>query len=102
MSLPTLVGPVGLALLSKVAHRKRPRLVPIWDRAVADRYEQGARGPRNNAWRSFVAAFSDDLRDDRNREQLDGLSQQVRSALTSPGAPTSLRVLDIAAWMSAR
>lgn len=91
-------GPVSLSLLSKVAHRKRPRLVPMLDRAIVDWYRPvtGERGQR--AWSPLLVALRGDLQESSNRHELDRISALVRSALNAR-VPTPLRVLDIAVWM---
>jgi hypothetical protein len=96
--LVVLSGTVGLSLLSKVAHRKRPRLVPMFDRAIVERYRRvtGQRGEQ--AWPSMVAAIQADLADDRNDPLLAKTSATVQAELGTT-VPSSLRVLDIAIWM---
>jgi len=93
-----LSGPVGLSLLSKVAHRKRPRLVPMLDRAIIDRYRPvtGQRGEQ--AWPALVTAIQQDLGDDRNRALLDEIASLVQASVLA-AVPSPLRVVDIAIWM---
>lgn len=93
-----LSGPVGLSLLSKVAHRKRPRLVPMLDRATVDRYRPATGQRGEQAWPALVAAMQQDLADDRNRAPLLAISEEVQTQVCA-SAPTPLRVLDIAIWM---
>jgi hypothetical protein len=99
--LHRLTDPVGLSLLSKVAHRKRPRLVPMLDRAVGDCYRPliGERGER--AWPGLISALHRDLGDSRNRPVLDSLATSVQLEVGA-SVPSALRVLDIAIWMGAR
>jgi len=94
-----LVDPVGLSMLSKVAHRKRPLLVPMFDRVVADRYRPitGERGQL--AWPALVTAISEDLRDQHNRRLLDDIVREAVSELGEPTSLSALRALDIAMWM---
>lgn len=96
--LSGLSGSVGLSLLSKVAHRKRPRLVPMLDRAIVDRYRPitGQRGEQ--AWPAMVTAIHADLAADRNIQLLAETAAALQDALGT-SAPSPLRVLDIAIWM---
>lgn len=95
-----LSGPVGLSLLSKVAHHKRPRLVPMLDRAILERYRAttGMRG--EPAWPGLVAAMQQDLADERTRPLVTETAAEIQGRTLS-SAPSPLRVLDIAIWMEA-
>lgn len=90
----------GLALLSKVLHRKRPALVPLVDRHVLDWYRPRT-GERSAtaAWRPLLRLLRDDLVSP-NASVLHDL--QARLAKELANAPTPLRLVDIALWMSAR
>jgi hypothetical protein len=98
-SLPDLTDEVGLALLSKVAHRKRPRLVPLFDRAISDWYRPvtGIRGVAG--WRSLVDAVRQDLDEATNRRVLADLHSELTADLGTT-VPSALRLMDIAIWMS--
>ena len=50
-TLSGLKPEVGLSLLSKVAHRKRPQLVPLFDSTIADWYRPQIR----RAWSCWLA-----------------------------------------------
>ena len=97
-TLPDLTGDVGLSLLSKVAHRKRPRLVPLFDRATSDWYRSvtGVRGVAG--WTSLVDALRHDLDQANNRTVLAALGSELADALPA-GPPSPLRLADIAIWM---
>lgn len=97
-SLELFVRPVGLSLLSKVAHRKRPRLIPLLDRTIIDRYwaRTAERGER--AWHRLIPEIRLDLRSDSNREAIAKLQAELRPEL-GDATPTQLRILDIAVWM---
>jgi len=96
--LAALAEPVGLSLLSKVVHPKRPALIPILDRAITDWYRPvtGQRGAA--AWSSLVRALAADLADDANRAALASMRARLAEDLGHP-APSSLRCCDIAIWM---
>jgi hypothetical protein len=90
----------GLSLSSKVLHAKRPRLVPMLDRALTDCYRQetGLRGEA--AWSSVVPLLAADLARTGNRMDI----RQIIAELATGGLsklPSQLRVVDIAIWMAA-
>ena len=64
-------------IVSKVTHRKRTRLIPLFDRAVMDRYRlvTGLRGEA--AWPALVRALKADLALDENRLFLTGLGERA-------------------------
>ena len=98
-SLPELTDEVGLSLLSKVAHRKRPRLVPLFDRAISDWYRPrtGLRGVAG--WTRLVSELHDDLAQSGNRDVLSRLRSELAHELGSV-VPSELRLVDIAIWMA--
>lgn len=80
---------VDLSLLSKVLHRKRPKLIPLLDRRLTDWYRFRVQGRGASAWPEVTRALAQDLTE--NRQSLDTLRQIV---------PLSqLRIADIAIWM---
>lgn len=90
--------------LSKVLHRKRPLIVPLYDRNVRQVYQKGKNGTaapiefaRKRSWEDFVYQLARAMRDDLERapEMWDELA-----GLTPPDAPqiSRLRALDILAW----
>ncbi|MGI8867296.1 MAG: DUF6308 family protein [Mycobacteriales bacterium] len=91
---------IGLALLTKVFHRKRPRLVPIAERAFSELYAGriGAQGVA--AWPRLVRALSKDLSAAGNLRMLAKLQTDLQAEL--PVVPSRLRLADIAIWMEAR
>jgi hypothetical protein len=98
VSLAALADGVGLSLLSKVVHRKRPSLVPMLDRDIVDWYRPltGLRGAA--AWPALVEALRSDLAGDANRRLLAELNADLHVGLSGP-VPTPLRMVDIAIWM---
>jgi hypothetical protein len=99
-SLSELTNEVGLSLLSKVAHRKRPRLVPLFDRAISDWYRPitGIRGVAG--WSSLVGALRQDLSQTSNRHALTYLFEKLNAEILTVPVPTALRLADIAIWMA--
>ena len=99
--LPSISVGIGLSIVSKVTHRKRTRLIPLFDRAVMDRYRlvTGLRGEA--AWPALVRALKADLALDENRLFLTGLSKELAEELAGP-VPSDLRLVDIAIWMDGR
>lgn len=90
----------GLSLLTKVLHAKRPRLVPIFDRALTDCYRHSTGGRGESSWAEWVGLFREDLRNPRNRETLSSYELELRAELGS-SVPTQLRLADIAIWNAA-
>lgn len=97
--LSTWDAPVGLSLRSKVLHRKRPQLVPLFDRAVVDWYRPvtGERAAAS-AWAPLLRALRDDLALADSRAAIEEISAQVQGALEGP-VPSPLRLADIVVWM---
>ncbi len=90
----------GLSLLTKVLHRKRPRLVPMLDRALLDRYRARLPGRGTESWARLVEALRDDLTVPANARILSELADSLSGDLRA--VPTHLRLVDIAVWMQAR
>ena len=90
-----------LSVMSKVVHHKRPRLVPLFDRAIVDWYRPvtGERGVA--AWPGLVRAMHSDLAAPDNRRWLAGVREELALELSGP-VPSDLRLMDIAIWMSGR
>lgn len=92
---------VGLGILSKVLHAKRPALVPMVDRPLLDRYRPVTGERRAEvAWLHLVEAVRSDLRRDGNAELLEEVSEEVSQETGI--AVSALRTFDIATWMDAR
>ena len=90
-----------LSVLSKVAHHKRPRLVPLFDRAIVDCYRPitGIRGTA--AWPALVREIRADLALPDNQRFLSDVREELARELSGP-VPSDLRLLDIAVWMEGR
>jgi Family of unknown function (DUF6308) len=80
---------VGWVTAGKVMARKRPHLIPVWDRVV-----KCAFGRPKDAWLWLDGR----LQDGRLREELD----QLRQAAQLPDLVSRLRVLDVVLWMRHR
>jgi hypothetical protein len=82
-----------------VTHHKRPRLIPLFDRALVERYRKltGVRGEA--AWPSLVRTLRADLGLDGNRQFLKDVRAELTKELTGP-IPSDLRLMDIAIWMA--
>jgi len=100
-TLPEIAGGEWLSILSKVAHHKRPRLVPLFDRAIVDWYRPvtGQRGVA--AWPVLVRAMHEDLAQPDNRRLLAGVRGELARELSGV-VPSDLRLADISMWMSGR
>ena len=99
--LPQIATGVGLSVVSKVTHHKRPRLVPLFDRAIVDWYRPvtGLRGEA--AWPALIRALRADLAEPPNREFLADVRAELAGELEGP-VPSDLRLVDIAIWMHGR
>lgn len=86
-------------ILSKVLHRKRPHLIPLWDRNVSNVYQYGAT-PRippvdGRSWGEFYVVFLDAVRADIEADR--GFFEDMAALADDP--PISLlRAVDIVAW----
>ncbi len=86
-------------ILSKVLHRKRPALIPLYDEQVRHVYQDGEEAPvpteRGRSWQEFEPMFAAAVQVDLIRE----LPFWEQLAAVAPGPPiTALRALDIVAW----
>jgi hypothetical protein len=99
--LPRPADAITLSVLSKVLHRKRPRLVPLFDRAIVDWYRPvtGRRG--EEAWPELVRSLRSDQAIDQNREVLADITGEIAAELAGP-VPSALRLVDMAIWMNGR
>ncbi len=94
--LPT----VPITTVAKLVHRKRPRLVPPYDRSIGDWYGSALGDNRRGRWPDVVRLLRDDL--DRNRSVLSTWQAELALELDGAVVPSRLRLLDIAVWMTAR
>ncbi|MGG5173040.1 DUF6308 family protein [Pseudarthrobacter sp. J1738] len=88
---------VGLTKLSKVLHRKRPELLPLYDKNIWKCYAAGDRIPRssNRSWYEYSKKLLEAMQSDLN----DGLDAWHEIANLAAGPKVSpLRALDIVGW----
>jgi hypothetical protein len=94
-----VMGPYrGAAVVTKVLHIKRPRLIPVCDSYVAA--TMGVQLGDSSDWGSLLALVSH-LRE-QGRRNLDGLTT-IQARLHEAGiSRSSVRILDALLWMRAR
>lgn len=99
----------SLPLLTKVLHRKRPHLVPLLDRHLADWYlGPHGRGPLPESWPKLLQAMREAELDDRSRLELsiatNLVGEEVWPTHTADDRPrfSWIRAVDIAVWMGGR
>ena len=95
-------SPVRGTILSKVLHRKRPDLVPLYDSRIFESYTAPGAIPRSahRTWREFMLVLCQQMRADLQGEQAAFTHLQEQAA--DAGAVVSpLRILDILVWRTA-
>ncbi len=95
-------GGVRGTILSKVLHRKRPDLVPLYDSRIFESYTAPGAIERvaHRSWRASMTLLLQQMRDDLQREaaafdELDAVASGAGARLTR------LRVLDVLVWRTA-
>ena len=89
-------------IVSKVLHRKRPDLVPIYDSRIFEAYTAPGAIPRatDRSWQDFMELLCMQMREDLQSEQETFAALERLAA--DEGAPvTQLRILDILVWRTA-
>jgi Trp operon repressor len=88
--------------VSKVLHRKRPDLVPLYDSRIFQAYTAPGAVPRatDRSWQNFMALLCMQMREDL-RTQSDAFDELVRLAEEQEAPVTRLRILDILVWRTA-
>lgn len=89
-------------ILSKVLHRKRPDLVPLYDSRIFESYTAPGAIERaaHRTWREFMMLLLTQMRADLQRES-DAFDLLLASAEASGVRMTRLRALDILVWRTA-
>jgi hypothetical protein len=92
--------------LSKVLHRKIPRLIPLYDEHILWCYRDAPRAPipkdRERSWPEFMFALATALRADLARPGVAAVLHEV-VGLARPDVPiTPLRAWDILAWTAGK
>ena len=89
-------------IVSKVLHRKRPDLVPIYDSRIFEAYTAPGVLPRtlDRSWQEFMRLLCTQMREDLRTEST--AFSELQLAAEEAGAPISkLRILDILVWRAA-
>lgn len=91
----------SVTLLTKVLHRKRPRIVPLVDRHIIDWYRP-VTGERSVAkvWRPLLEAMRDDAAGDS--EPFLAVATEALHVELADNPPMYIRLIDIAVWMGAQ
>lgn len=89
-------------IVSKVLHRKRPDLVPIYDSRIFEAYTAPGVLPRSpeRSWQEFMHALCSQMRADLRGEH-DAFEELQAVAEEAGAALTKLRILDILVWRTA-
>ena len=88
-------------ILSKVLHRKRPDLVPLYDSRIWTAYTAHGAVPRSGrrTWVEFMTLLCAQMREELRTER-EEMSRLVDVAAGAGATLTPLRLLDILVWMS--
>jgi hypothetical protein len=89
-------------ILSKVLHRKRPDLVPLYDSRIFESYTAPGAIERSThrSWREFMSLLCAQMRDDLQAEAT-AFDELVGVAGDAGALLTRLRILDILVWRTA-
>jgi hypothetical protein len=89
-------------ILSKVLHRKRPDLVPLYDSRIFESYTAPGAIPRaaHRTWREFMQLLCTQMREDLRAES-EAFDELVGIAGDGGALLTRLRILDILVWRTA-
>jgi len=89
-------------IVSKVLHRKRPDLVPLYDSRIFQAYTAPGAVPRatDRSWQNFMALLCMQMREDLRAGQR-AFDELERLAAEQEAPVTRLRILDILVWRTA-
>ena len=89
-------------IISKVLHRKRPDLVPLYDSRIFESYTApgGIERSAHRSWREFMSLLCLQMRDDL-QAQANAFDELVGVAGDAGALLTRLRILDILIWRTA-
>jgi hypothetical protein len=89
-------------IISKVLHRKRPDLVPLYDSRIFESYTApgGIERSTHRSWREFMALLCAQMRADLQSEA-DAFDELIGIAGDAGALLTRLRILDILVWRTA-
>ena len=89
-------------VVSKVLHRKRPDLIPLYDSRIFEAYTAPGVIPRSphHSWQQFMDMLCTQMRDDLQAEA--AAFDELERLAAAEGTPVSqLRILDILVWRTA-
>lgn len=89
----------GRAQVSKILHRKRPRLIPLYDRVISERYAFGLGEKKFGRGIDLLLSLREDLRLEQNAQALRSIQAALSVELDGRVVPSRLRLFDIAIWM---
>ena len=89
-------------IVSKVLHRKRPDLVPLYDSRIFEAYTAPGAIPRatDRSWQQFMALLCMQMRADLRAESA-AFAELEKLAADQEAPVTQLRILDILVWRTA-
>ncbi|MBK5308032.1 MAG: hypothetical protein JJD92_15205 [Frankiaceae bacterium] len=89
-------------IISKVLHRKRPDLVPLYDSRIFESYTApgGIERSTHRSWREFMALLCQQMRADLQAES-EAFDELIGVAGDAGALLTRLRILDILVWRTA-
>ena len=89
-------------IVSKVLHRKRPDLVPLYDSRIFEAYTAPGGIPRatDRSWQDFMELLCMQMREDLQNEA-EAFAELERLAAADGAPVTQLRILDILVWRTA-
>lgn len=89
-------------ILSKVLHRKRPDLVPLYDSRIFEAYTAPGAIPRSThrSWQESMTLLLAQMRADLQSE-VKAFTQLVEVAGSTGASLTRLRILDVLVWRTA-
>ena len=89
-------------ILSKVLHRKRPDLVPLYDSRIFESYTAPGAIERSShrTWQESMTLLLRQMRTDLQQEA-DTFAALERVAATAGAQLTRLRILDVLVWRTA-
>ena len=89
-------------IVGAVLHRKRPRLIPLYNRSIVDRYALAHKDKSQGRGVNLLRNMRTDLQDPRNAEALRAIQSRLAVDLDGRPVPSRLRLFDIALWMESR
>jgi Family of unknown function (DUF6308) len=92
---------LDLELLTKMLHKKRPRMIPLFTKHLQERYRHLVMPRGEASWPELVVEFKKDLEIEENRLALSQMREELGAQFC--GDPISeLRIADIALFMESK